>query len=123
MIKIEDTIQETIQHLQDNQTASYVFDDDELWKHVGILNDALENIDHSALTNARTRTSYQNKKRRCMQKNPGNAQKIAAAKPIANLLLNLTGIDLSFIEGVEPITGLTYWRSEPYKMNTCMRCL
>ncbi|RWR76767.1 heat shock cognate protein 2-like protein [Cinnamomum micranthum f. kanehirae] len=88
--KIEDTIQETIQCFQTSQAVWYEFDDDELLQHVGILNDAL------------TGTSYQNEMH-SGQKNhskSSTAQKIIAAKTIANLLLNLTGMDLSFIAGM-----------------------
>ncbi|XXG54732.1 hypothetical protein AAC387_Pa03g2538 [Persea americana] len=80
---IEDTIQEAIQWFQTSKTVWYEIDDDELSKHVDILNDALDIADTNAQTKSPSKFS--------------TAQRILAAKTIADLLLNYTGIHLSFM--------------------------
>ncbi|XXG54730.1 hypothetical protein AAC387_Pa03g2536 [Persea americana] len=95
---IEDSIQETIQWLQTSKTMWFEIDDDELLKHIGILNDALD-IGDNAQTNAQTGKFLQKVYDR-KPKNPSKfstPRRILAAKTIANLLLNRTGIDLSFM--------------------------
>ena len=93
--RIEDNIQETIQWFHTSQTVWYQFDDDEIVQHVDILNAALKTADN-AQTSARTSISEENRKRRSPSESSA-AEKILAGKTIANFLLNLTGIDLSFI--------------------------